>query len=103
MAQQEFCKDCHQKHDCKEAYRQLDDAECPSFVSKVIIAFLLPIVVFIVSIAVFEKVLSLHFSQNGNYTSSHSLQTFISFVLASLVTFIYIFIMKIFTGKKIKE
>lgn len=62
MEQENFCKDCHLKHDCQEVYRRLGDKECPPVLSKSIAAFLLPMVVFTVSLAVFENIFS-----GGNY------------------------------------
>jgi len=54
MAEQKSCQDCQQKHDCMEAYKKLGDFKGPSVLPKIIVAFLLPIVVFLVSLAVFD-------------------------------------------------
>ena len=56
MAEQNFCQNCHQRHNCSEIYRQLGQAEGPSVVFKAVTAFLLPLVVFIVTLAAFEKI-----------------------------------------------
>jgi hypothetical protein len=58
MVEQNFCQNCYQKHDCREIYRQLGKAQCPPVTLKIIVAFLLPVVVFIVSLAVFEAIFS---------------------------------------------
>lgn len=58
MAEQDFCQNCYQKHDCREIYRQLGETQCPPVTRKIIAAFVLPLVVFIVSLAVFEAVFS---------------------------------------------
>ena len=60
----------------------------PSVTLKVILAFLLPLLVFIVSLAFFEKVLA------GMFNTGR-LQTVISFLLALLVTFACILITKV--------
>ncbi len=84
MAQQEFCQDCNQKHHCRKIYEQLGDTKGQSVVVMVIIAFLLPLVIFIVSLAVFGQIF-------GNAISSRQVQTILSAVSALLVTFVYMF------------
>ncbi|OHB61345.1 MAG: hypothetical protein A2168_06400 [Planctomycetes bacterium RBG_13_50_24] len=88
MALQRFCQDCIQKHDCKKIYEQLGDSSGPSIAIKAILAFLLPLMVFIVSLAVFERVLA-------GVINTEQMQTFISFVLALLVTFMCILITRV--------
>ncbi len=88
MAEQEFCEDCKQKHDCQEIYKQLGDVEGPSVVIKVIVAFLLPLVVFIVSLAVFQEIFV-------RAISSQRLQAALSLLLAFLVTFVCILIVRV--------
>ena len=88
MAQQEFCEDCKQKHDCQRIYEQLGDIKGPSVVIKVIVAFLLPLVVFIVSLAAFQEIF-------GNTISSQRVQTVLSLLPALLVTFVCILIVRV--------
>ena len=88
MASQRFCQDCIQKHDCKRIYEQLGDSPGPSVALKAILAFLLPLMVFIVSLAVFERVL------DGAITTEQ-VQTVLSFVLALLATFICVLITRV--------
>ena len=88
MAKQEFCEDCKQKHDCQEIYKQLGDVKGPSVVVKVIVAFLLPLVVFIVSLAAFQEIFV-------RAISSQRLQAAFSFLLALVVTFICILIVRV--------
>ncbi len=88
MAKQEFCEDCKQKHDCQRIYEQLGDVEGPSVVIKVIVAFLLPLVVFIVSLAVFQEIFV-------RAISSQRLQAAFSLLLALLVTFVCILIVRV--------
>ena len=88
MALQRFCKDCIQKHDCKRIYEQLGDSPGPSVALKAILAFLLPLMVFIVSLAVFERVLA------GAITTER-IQTALSFVLALLATFVCVLITRV--------
>ncbi len=101
MIQQEFCQDCHQKHDCQEVYRQLGHATCPSVVRKVIAAFLLPLIVFIISLAVFDEIIAaaggniLRSSQDGNPAGTQELQTAISFLMALLTTFVCVLVITV--------
>lgn len=91
MSQKDFCQDCHLKHDCQEVYRHLGCSECPPVFFKTIVAFLLPIAIFTVSLAVFEKIVSgrdfLHFSQK--------LQTAIGFFIALLITVVFMLVFKL--------
>jgi hypothetical protein len=57
MAQLKSCQECDQKHHCQDIYQQIGKAQGPSVASKAIVAFLLPILVFIVTLAVSEKIL----------------------------------------------
>lgn len=56
MAEQDFCHTCIQKHDCQKIYHELGNSRGPSVAVKVSLAFLLPLVVFIVALAVFRKI-----------------------------------------------
>ena len=84
MAQQKFCQDCSQRCDCHKIYQRLGETEGPPVVMKVIAAFLLPMVVFIAALVAFEEILA----------GAKELQTALSFLLALLVTFISILIIK---------
>jgi len=56
MDEQKFCKQCSQIRDCQRIYQQLGQSKSPSVVVKVIIAFLLPLLVFIGCLAIFERI-----------------------------------------------
>jgi uncharacterized membrane protein len=87
MVSKSFCRDCIQKHDCRSVYEQLGNTSGASVVLKVILAFLLPMIVFIVSLAVSERVFA-------GVTNVEKLQTIFSLLLALLATFICIFIIR---------
>ena len=91
MSQEDFCQDCHQKHECQEVYRRMGSSKCPSVFYKTIVAFLLPMVVFIVSLAILDKILS---SENFVHFS-HRLHTAISFFGALIVTVVFMIIFKL--------
>ena len=91
MSEQKICEDCKQKHDCQRIYEQLGDVEGPSVVIKVIVAFLLPLVVFIVSLAAFAQ----HEFFVKNWCWTEELQTILSFLMALFVTFFCILIIRV--------
>jgi len=88
MAEQKTCEDCKQKHDCEKIYQQLGDIQGPSVVIKVVVAFLLPLVVFIVTLAIFDKMLS-------GFEMTADLQTVFSVAASLLITFICILIVRV--------
>lgn len=89
MAEQgsESCRSCPDKHRCREIYEQLEKTKGPSVAFKSVAVFLVPLVVFIASLAIFERILT-------KLISTKALQTAISCLLALLVTFICILIIK---------
>jgi hypothetical protein len=94
MFQQKFCQECDQKHDCKEVYRQLGKSGGPSVVVKVVVAFLVPLVVFIAALAASEKILA-------GAISGKELRTALSFLLALAVT-LSVVGCSLLVGRKIK-
>ena len=88
MESQRFCQDCIQKHDCQRIYEQLGDSSGESVTLKVILAFLLPMIVFIVSLAVSDRALSVAIK-------TERLQTALNFLLALLVTFMFVLITRV--------
>jgi uncharacterized membrane protein len=88
MVSKSFCRDCNQKHNCRSVYEQLGNASGASVVLKVILAFLLPLIVFIVSLAVSDRVLA-------GAINIEKLQIALSLLPALLATFICIFIVRV--------
>ena len=88
MEQQENCQGCEQRHRCQEIYQRLGEVKGPSVVSKVVVAFLLPMVVFIIVLAAFEQTL-------GRMVSGKNLKTVFSLLLALVVTFVCILVTKV--------
>jgi len=88
MDEQKFCKDCNERKDCQKVYQQLGGAEGPSVLAKVIIAFLLPLLVFIGCLAIFGQI----FSKTINIKE---LQTPLSLLAALSVTLAIILIIRI--------
>ncbi len=88
MAEEKFCKGCEQSSKCQEVYRKLGSIKDPSLALKFVVAFLLPILIFIASIFVFEKIFA-------RVTHTKGLQTLVSFLMAFLVTFGFILIVNV--------
>lgn len=69
-------------------YEQLGKIEGPSIVKKVVLAFLLPLVVFVASLAIFERMLSA-------VLSAGQARSALSFVSALSLTFVCILLTKV--------
>ncbi|MBN2130544.1 MAG: hypothetical protein JW741_13670 [Sedimentisphaerales bacterium] len=78
MAHSKFCEDCSQAHDCKKVYEQLGQSRGSSVALGVVVAFLLPIVVFVVTLGVSGRLLA--------NAVARKYQTPAAFVSALLVT-----------------
>jgi len=95
MTQQKFCQECIQRHDCRDVYRQLGNTKSPSVAFKVVVAFLLPVMVFIAALAASEKILA-------KVINSEEVQTALSFLLALVATSVSILIIKII-GRQLRK
>ena len=74
MAQQHECQGCQHHNSCEDIYRRLGHSDTSSVAVKVCIAFILPLIAFVVSMAVSEGMLKKQVSTQG--------ATLISFVVA---------------------
>ncbi len=81
-------KGCGHEHNCQSIYRKLAGLRGTSVVLKVSLAFLLPILVFIISLAAFERTLGKMIIVKMPYGSAIWLQTILGFVFALSVTFV---------------
>ncbi len=91
MNQDNICKGCHLKDNCNEANQQVDGSNCPHFILKIIAAFILPMAVFITSLAGFEKFLA----TENFWNNSEKLQTLVSFLMAFVTTAVFMLIVKL--------
>lgn len=80
MLQQRICQHCCPKNHCQEAYEQLGNSKIPSIAYKIVIAFLLPALVFIFTLAVSEKA----FARLLNTETLRATTGFITAVAAAL-------------------
>ena len=81
---QEGCGSCCQRHDCGGIYGKLGRSEGPSVTLRVVIAFLSPILVFILSLAAAEKAV-------GLFGGRAELRTGLGLFAALGATFLWIF------------
>lgn len=88
MEPQRSCQDCIQKHDCQSIYEKMGNYSGSSVVLKVVFAFLLPLIVFIVSLAISGSMLS-------KAIDIEKLHIALSFVLALLATFIWVLLTRV--------
>lgn len=95
MQDDDFCQSCNQKDNCQEAYRRLGSVHGPSVVPKVVLALLLPMLVFIVSLALFQKILA-------KAATAGQVQTILGLVAALAVTFICVLVARAI-DKRISE
>lgn len=96
MDQQEICHGCTQKSKCQEVYEKMGNIQGGSIVSKVITAFLLPILVFIASLAGLDKIFR-------EVTKIKELQTVTCFLLALLITCMFVLMIRLISRGLIKH
>jgi len=88
MDQLKFCQECNQRNKCQETYQQLGKAEGSSVTFKVVAAFLIPILVFITSLVIFEHILA-------GMIETKELRIAFDFLLAMAVTLAVVLIIKV--------
>ena len=87
MAEQKYCQDCIQKHNCQQIYEKLANTKGRSVVFKAVAAFLLPILVFIITLVIFEKILS-------GFEMAAGWRAIFSTAASLLVTIVFVLIIK---------
>jgi len=83
MTDQKNCEGCGQRHACGEIYGKLGGADGPSITLSVVIAFLSPILVFILCLAGVEKAV-------GSLVETAELRTGLGLFTAVAATFLWI-------------
>ena len=89
------CSGCGQKQTCRGAYEKMGHSDVPNVTLKVILAFVLPIGVFVLSLAGTTKWLAGHIEG--------SLLTLLSFLSALLVTFVFVCVIRVLQGPITKD
>lgn len=90
MEKNDYCTGCGQKQTCRDLYEKIGRTTGPNVALSAMIAFLAPIIVFIVSLAGAEKLLESWFEGK--------LVTFLSFLSGLCVTFMFILVVRIIRG-----
>jgi uncharacterized membrane protein (DUF485 family) len=87
MHENDNCSGCPQHHDCKSMYQSLGNADGSFVAIRSIAAFLVPIIIFALGVAVFDKLL-------GEKITGDNARTIISAFLALLLCSIYIMVLR---------
>lgn len=90
MDRNDSCSGCGQKKTCRDVYGRMGKTKGPNVAFKAMLAFLLPILVFILSLAGAEKLLERRF-EGG-------MLTVLSFLSAFGVTFLLVLVIRAFRG-----
>ncbi len=88
MDKEILCSRCGRQHSCSRIYNELAASGAPSVTTKVVVAFLLPLLVFIITLAVSGRLLT-HLIKSGE------LRMVADLLLALPVTCIYIFVARL--------
>ena len=88
MSQDEFCSNCKNTDTCKAVYEQLGKVKGPSIAFKAFAVFLMPIVVFIVALALIQN-------SFPGIISSPELRTILNFVVGFGAAFVFVLILRI--------
>ena len=88
MEDKDFCKKCNKKHSCRDVYEKIGKSNSPPVTVNVIKAFVLPVILFIISVVLLDDWVS-------NITNNHKLQIVLQIVLAVLITSLVIILTKI--------
>lgn len=86
MKSDDYCSGCGQKDTCKSAYDKMGKASGPNVAWKAIVAFLVPIAVFIGVLAGSQRLLEGRLEGHG--------LTMISFLVAVCVTLLVVFVIR---------
>ncbi|MGB8226326.1 MAG: hypothetical protein WCE45_05605 [Sedimentisphaerales bacterium] len=86
------CKDCGQKDSCREVFKELGNLKGPSVLLKVVQAFLLPLIFFIIALAVAEKVLAERIASSLG-------KNLLALAAAVAVVFLYLMILKFWRSR----
>ena len=87
MPEKDFCSNCGQRQGCRQAYEQLGSLAGASVVMRVITAFLLPLLVFVVGVVFFDYLL-------GDVVKSTNARTVVSFLPAVSLSFVWILVVR---------
>jgi hydrogenase-4 membrane subunit HyfE len=88
MAQKETCQGCDRQRTCQQTYARLGSTNGSSVAIKALTAFLLPLFIFIVSLAIFQKIFH-------GFIKTEILRTLPAFLLALAVTMLFMSVIRL--------
>jgi len=86
------CSGCQENHNCGQMYEQLGKSDAERVIRKVVLAFLLPIAVFIAAIVVFDKFFA-------SRISGKNLGVLLSSLFATAISFVCVLVIRVFNKK----
>ena len=92
MSENDNCSGCPQHHDCKSMYQALGNAQGSYVAVRSIAAFLVPILIFALSLAVFDKLLE-------SAITGTNARTIISVILSLLVCSVYVIAFRLISAR----
>jgi len=95
MLSKTFCKSCSQKNECEKIYQEIGNFKGPSVTFKVISAFLIPLLIFIITLIISDKIVR-------KVISSEELRTFVAFSAAISLTFLFLIRYKKYINKAVR-
>jgi hypothetical protein len=88
MEQQKFCDHCEYKSSCSETFSRLGSVQGPSVVKKVLVAFAMPIFVFIAVLVVSQQALEKYIKIEGLRTAAGFLLAFFAAAVCVLISWL---------------
>ena len=86
---EQFCRGCSERPDCKKVYQQLGNATGQSVTLTVIAAFLAPVAVFVASLALMQRILA------GIVVIGPAARTAFCFAVAAATTLVAVFSIRV--------
>ncbi|MBN2020854.1 MAG: hypothetical protein JW749_11595 [Sedimentisphaerales bacterium] len=96
MAQNNHCDRCSERSSCREAFRQSGNVQGKSIVPSVLLAFVLPLLIFVVVLAVSLEILA-------KYVESVGFRTAFSLLPAIFASVVFVVIVKTAGKRDSKE
>ena len=96
MTEDKFCQSCKQSKNCRSIYQQLGNLKGSSVLLRVIFAFLVPLLVFIAALAVFQEILPAVIENKAT-------QTAVSYIAAVIIALAAALIAKLICGRMKKK
>ena len=83
MTKSDICNKCGERDNCKKVYQLMADYRGPSVLGRVFLAFVFPLLIFVVSLVVFD-------SPTAKWTESKELAIIFNLLISAGLTGVYI-------------